>query len=143
MNQEEYLEKAHEVLLKLLLEFDRVCKKYDVQYYSFAKKSTDSSTGTETKLTDKQIKEYTKKLNELAVKAKTAKDFTKLLGSEKESGVTYNSGNFTEKEGWSTYLSDANLKKIKKMKLIIERFSEKNYFSMMWNLRIKKKSLNI
>ena len=88
----------------------------DVQYYSFAKKSTDSSTGTETKLTDKQIKEYTKKLNELAAKAKTAKDFTKLLGSEKESGVTYNSGNFTEKEGWSTYLSDANLKKIKKMK---------------------------
>ena len=55
-------------------------------------------------------------MNELAVKAKTAKDFTKLLGSEKESGVTYNSGNFTEKEGWSTYLSDANLKKIKKMK---------------------------
>ena len=49
MNQEEYLEKAHEVLLKLLLEFDRVCKKYDVQYYSLAKKSTDSSTGTETK----------------------------------------------------------------------------------------------
>ncbi len=91
-------------------------RQYDVQYYSFAKKSTDSSTGTETKLTDKQIKEYTKKLNELAVKAKTAKDFTKLLGSEKESGVTYNSGNFTEKEGWSTYLSDANLKKIKKMK---------------------------
>ena len=90
-------------------------RQYDVQYYSFAKKSTDSSTGTETKLTDKQIKEYTKKLNELAVKAKTAKDFTKLLGSEKESGVTYNSGNFTEKEGWSTYLSDANLKKIKKM----------------------------
>ena len=91
-------------------------RQYDVQYYSFAKKSTDSSTGTETKLTDKQIKEYTKKLNELASKAKTAKDFTKLLGSEKESGVTYNSGNFTEKEGWSTYLSDANLKKIKKMK---------------------------
>ena len=77
-------------------------RQYDVQYYSFAKKSTDSSTGTETKLTDKQIKEYTKKLNELAAKAKTAKDFTKLLGSEKESG--------------STYLSDANLKKIKKMK---------------------------
>ena len=91
-------------------------RQYDVQYYSFAKKSTDSSTGTETKLTDKQIKEYTKKLNKLAVKAKTAKDFTKLLGSEKERGVTYNSGNFTEKEGWSTYLSDANLKKIKKMK---------------------------
>ena len=91
-------------------------RQYDVQYYSFAKKSTDSSTGTETKLTDKQIKEYTKKLNELAVKAKTAKDFTKLLGREKESGVTYNRGNFTEKEGWSTYLSDANLKKIKKMK---------------------------
>ena len=91
-------------------------RQYDVQYYSFAKKSTDSSTGTETKLTDQQIKEYTKKLNELAAKAKTAKDFTKLLGSEKESGVTYNSGNFTEKEGWSTYLSDANLKKIKKMK---------------------------
>ena len=91
-------------------------RQYDVQYYSFAKKSTDSSTGTETKLTDKQIKEYTKKLNELAAKAKTAKDFTKLLGSKKESGVTYNSGNFTEKEGWSTYLSDANLKKIKKMK---------------------------
>lgn len=91
-------------------------RQYDVQYYSFAKKSTDSSTGTETKLTDKQIKEYTKKLNELAAKAKTAKDFTKLLGSEKESGVTYNSDNFTEKEGWSTYLSDANLKKIKKMK---------------------------
>lgn len=53
-------------------------------------------------------------MNELAAKAKTAKDFTKLLGSEKESGVTYNSGNFTEKEGWSTYLSDANLKKTKR-----------------------------
>ncbi len=64
-----------------------------------------------------QIKEYTKKLNELAAKAKTAKDFTKLLGSKKESGVTYNSGNFTEKRGLE-HLSVPmpNLKKIKKMK---------------------------
>lgn len=35
------------------------------------------------------------------------------------------------------------LKEDQKVKLIIERFSEKNYFSMMWNLRIKKKFLNI
>lgn len=33
MQQEEYLEKAHEILLKLLLEFDRVCRKYDLKYY--------------------------------------------------------------------------------------------------------------
>lgn len=33
MNEKEYLEKAHEIMLKLLIEFDRVCQKYSIKYY--------------------------------------------------------------------------------------------------------------
>lgn len=31
--EKEYLKKSHEILLKLLKEFDRVCRKYDLKYY--------------------------------------------------------------------------------------------------------------
>lgn len=91
-------------------------RQYDVQYYSFAKTSTDQTTGEEKTLTDSEIKDLNKQLKELAKKANTAKDFSKLLGDDKESGITFEKGDFTEKDGWSDYLSDANLKKVKKMK---------------------------
>ena len=44
-----------------------------------------------------------------------AKDFTKLIGSKDKTDVKYDKAEFTEKAGWS-YLSTANLKKVKAMK---------------------------
>lgn len=91
-------------------------REYDVQFYAFAKSSTDSSTGQQTVLTDAQIDAYKKQLKTIAKKAKTAKDFTTLLGDNTETGVKYDSAEFTEKDGWSDYVSTTTLAKIKKMK---------------------------
>lgn len=90
-------------------------RQYDVQYYSFAKSSTDSYTGQKTVLTDDQLKAATKNLKALAKKAKKADDFTTLL-DDKEQQIKFESGDFTEEEGWSSFLSDENLKKVKAMK---------------------------
>lgn len=91
-------------------------REYDIQYYSFAKSDTDPATGQEIILTDEQIKEYTSELKKLAKQAKKAEDFTKLLGEDTESEITYEAAEFTEEDGWEDYLSDDNLKKVKKMK---------------------------
>lgn len=90
-------------------------RQYDVQYYSFAKSKTDSNTGQQIVLTDDQIKAASKNLKAIAKKAKKADDFTKLI-DDKEEQITYESGEFTEEEGWSSFLSDENLKKVKALK---------------------------
>lgn len=91
-------------------------RQYDIQYYSFAKNSTDPTTGQSKTLTDDEIAKLDEELKELAKKAKKADDFTTLLGDNKEGDIKYTEGNFTEQDGWSAYLSDDNLKKIKGMK---------------------------
>lgn len=91
-------------------------RQYDIQYYSFSKTSTDPTTGESKTLKDDEIAKLEKELKQLAKKAKKADDFTTLLGEEKEGDIKYAEGNFTEKDGWSAYLSDDNLKKIKAMK---------------------------
>lgn len=91
-------------------------RQYDIQYYSFAKSSMDQMTGKTKELTEAEITELEKKLKKLAKSAKKAKDFTTLLGEDKEGSIKYAEGSFTESEGWSSYLSDENLKKIKAMK---------------------------
>lgn len=89
-------------------------RQYDVQFYYAAITETDDS-GNAKPIADDAKKSLETKITEIAKKAKTEKDFTKLTDS-KEKDITFEKeGNFTEKDGWS-YVSAANLKKVKKMK---------------------------
>lgn len=89
-------------------------REYDVQYYAVALTKTDSNGNTQ-RISAKKKKAYQTEIKNLAKKAKTAKDFTKLIGSKDKTDIQYNKAEFTEKDGWS-YLSAANLKKVKAMK---------------------------
>lgn len=89
-------------------------REYDIQYYAVALTKTDSNGNTQ-QLSDKKKKSYENEIKKLAKKAATAKDFTKLIGSKDKTDIQYNKAEFTEKDGWS-YLSTANLKKVKAMK---------------------------
>ncbi len=91
-------------------------REYDIEYYSFSKTYYDEQTGQSANRTDTEIADLEKQLKKLAKKAKKAEDFQKLLGEDSESEITFEEDAFTEKEGWSDYLSDANVKKIKSMK---------------------------
>lgn len=89
-------------------------RQYDVQFYYAAITEQDDS-GNATAIADDKKKSLETKITEIAKKAKTEKDFTKLT-DDKEKDVTFEKdGNFTEKDGWS-YVSADNLKKVKKMK---------------------------
>ena len=89
-------------------------REYDVQYYAVPLSKTDSNGNTK-QVSDAKKKSYETEIKKLAKKAATAKDFTKLIGSKDKTDITYNKAEFTEKDGWS-YLSAANLKKVKAMK---------------------------
>lgn len=89
-------------------------REYDIQYYAVALSKTDSSGNTK-KVSAKKKQEYKTEINKYAKKAAKAKDFTKLIGSKDKTDVKYDKAEFTEKAGWS-YLSTANLKKVKAMK---------------------------
>ncbi len=89
-------------------------REYDVQYYAVALTKTDSNGNTQ-RISAKKKKAYQTEIKNLAKKAATAKDFTKLIGSKDKTDIQYNKAEFTEKDGWS-YLSAANLKKVKAMK---------------------------
>ncbi|MDE6568049.1 MAG: peptidyl-prolyl cis-trans isomerase, partial [Lachnospiraceae bacterium] len=65
--------------------------------------------------TDEEISKLEKELKDLAKKAKKADDFTKLVADEANSKIEYETDSFTEKDGWSQYLSEDNLKKVKAM----------------------------
>lgn len=103
-------------------------RQYDIQYY-YAALTKASDDGEATKLTDEEKAKLASKMKEIASKAKTADDFTGLI-SEDESDITFEEdGSFTEKDGWS-YVSDKNLKKIKKMKNgeVTEAILDSNYY---------------
>lgn len=89
-------------------------RQYDIQYY-YGELNTTDENGNATAVSADKKKEMASKIQEVAKKAKTESDFTKLI-SDKEEDITFEEeGSFTQQEGWS-YVSDANLKKIKKMK---------------------------
>ena len=89
-------------------------RQYDVDYYYASLSKTDDE-GNSTPLSDDDKKKLEKEIKKLAADAATAKDFSKLIKDEEKTDIQYNSGNFTEKSGWS-FVSEANLKKIKSMK---------------------------
>lgn len=89
-------------------------RQYDVDYYYASLSKTDDE-GNSTPLSDDDKKKLEKEMKKLAANAATAKDFSKLIKDEEKTDIQYNSGNFTEKSGWS-FVSEANLKKIKSMK---------------------------
>lgn len=89
-------------------------REYDIQYYAVPLTTTDSEGNTK-KVSAKKKQEYKVQINKYAKKAATAKDFTKLIDSKDKTDVQYDKAEFTEKSGWS-YLSTANLKKVKAMK---------------------------
>ncbi|MDE6851081.1 MAG: peptidyl-prolyl cis-trans isomerase [Lachnospiraceae bacterium] len=93
-------------------------RQYDVQFYAFSKTSTDEETQSSVERTEEEITKLEKELKSLAKSAKKAEDFTKLIddSGEEASDIEYDSASFTEQDGWSQYLSDDNLKKIKAMK---------------------------
>lgn len=89
-------------------------RQYDIQYY-YGKINKTDENGSVTPLSDDEKKALENKIKDIAKKAKTEKDFTKLI-SDDEKDITFEKDdNFTQKDGWS-YVSDDNLKKIKKMK---------------------------
>ena len=103
-------------------------RQYDIQYY-YAPLTTSTEEGETKELTDDEKKELAKKMEDIASKAKTAEDFTTLLGEDESSITLEKDGNFTEKDGWS-YVSEDNLKKIKKMKngAVSEAILDENYY---------------
>lgn len=89
-------------------------RQYDVQYYYAATNETDDEGNSAPVGADKK-KLLEQKIKTIAKKAQTEKDFTKLSEEDDEDVTFEEEGSFTEKDGF-TYLSDDNLKKLKKMK---------------------------
>ena len=89
-------------------------RQYDIDYY-YVSLSTVDSEGNSKELSKSDKEELAKDIKALAKKAANAKDFSKLVENEEKSDIKYNTGNFTEKSGW-TFVSDKNLKKIKALK---------------------------
>lgn len=103
-------------------------RQYDIQFYYAALTKTNDD-GESTALTDAEKQELAGKMKSIASQAKGAGDFTKLI-SDDESDITFEEdGSFTEKDGWS-YVSEDNLKKIKKMKNgeVSEAILDENYY---------------
>ncbi|MCI9128341.1 MAG: hypothetical protein HFG28_14475 [Eubacterium sp.] len=89
-------------------------RQYDLQFYYASVSETDDE-GKSKPVADDKKKSLKAKIEEIAKKAKNGDDFTK-LSDDKDKDLTFEKdGNFVEKDGWE-YLSDANLKKVKKMK---------------------------
>lgn len=103
-------------------------RQYDIQYY-YAPLKISTEEGEAKELTSDEKKELEGKMKEIASQAKTAEDFTTLIGEDESSITLEKEGKFTEKDGW-TYVSDKNLKKIKKMKngTVSDVILDENYY---------------
>lgn len=89
-------------------------RQYDVQFYYASINETDDE-GNSTALPADKKKQLGAVIKSIAKKAKKGEDFTK-LSSDDDKDITFeDDASFVEKDGWE-YLSDANLKKVKKMK---------------------------
>ncbi len=89
-------------------------REYDIDYYMVSLTEKDDNGDSKDVSADKK-KELKKQMEDLQKKAKDAEDFTKLLEDSDTSGITHSSAQIVEKDGW-TYLSDDQLKDVKKMK---------------------------
>ena len=103
-------------------------RQYYIQYY-YAPLKISTEEGEAKELTSDEKKELEGKMKEIASQAKTAEDFTTLIGEDESSITLEKEGKFTEKDGW-TYVSDKNLKKIKKMKngTVSDVILDENYY---------------
>lgn len=89
-------------------------RQYNVQFYYASVNETDDEGNNKSIAADKK-KSLETKIKEIARKAEKGDDFTN-LSDDKDKDITFKEdGNFVEKDGWE-YLSDANLKKVKKLK---------------------------
>lgn len=89
-------------------------REYDIDYYMVPLTEKNDDGDSKDVSADKK-KDLKKQMEDLKKKAKDAKDFTKLLEDSDKSGITHSSAQIVEKDGW-TYLSDSQLKNVKKMK---------------------------
>lgn len=89
-------------------------REYKVQYYAVSTTTTDEDNKTKN-LSKKEKADLLKKLQKVAEKAESAKDFTSLI-DDKEEDIRYAEDSFTEKDGWSMISDKAILKQIKSMK---------------------------
>lgn len=108
-------------------------RQYDVEYYYASTTKTDDD-GNSVSLTNAEKKKLQKKIKTIAKKAQAGEDFAKLI-SDKEEDITFEEDtNFTESNGFP-YVSDTNLKKVKKMKngTVSEAFidDEKGYYVVL------------
>ncbi len=89
-------------------------REYDIDYYMVPLTEKNDDGDSKDVSADKK-KELKKQMEDLQKKAKDAEDFTKLLEDSDKSGITHSSAQIVEKDGWQ-YLSDSQLKSVKKMK---------------------------
>lgn len=89
-------------------------REYDIDYYMVPLTEKGDNGDSKDVSADKK-KELKKQMEDLQKKAKDAEDFAKLLEDSDTSGITHSSAQIVEKDGW-TYLSDDQIKDVKKMK---------------------------
>lgn len=90
-------------------------RQYDIQYYAAKTTETDDE-GKSKKLSADKLKKLKEIIKKIGEKAKTEKDFTKLLDDADKDDVEFKEdANFTESSGWS-FVSEADLKKVKALK---------------------------
>lgn len=89
-------------------------RQYDIQFY-YASINEQDDEGNSTPVGADKKKALAATIKSIAKKAKAGDDFTKLSDKDNEDITFEKDGSFVEKDGFS-YLSDANLKKVKKLK---------------------------
>ncbi|MBQ3601516.1 MAG: peptidyl-prolyl cis-trans isomerase [Lachnospiraceae bacterium] len=109
-----------DVITSLALDYDEITKditkkdykQYDFQYYFVSTQTTDEE-GNAVDISETEKETLLKRMNELADKAKDAKDFATLLEEGEETIVFNENGQMIEKDGFDEKLDS----KIKKMKV--------------------------
>lgn len=94
-----------DVITSLKVDYDKATKditkkdykQYDFQYYFVSTKSTDND-GNEVDMSDEEKAALKKKMEEVAKKAKTEKDFKKLIGEDEKSIEFNNEGQLLAKD---------------------------------------------
>lgn len=90
-------------------------REYKIQYYAVSTNDTTDQDGKTKKLSAADKKKLLEKLEKVAKKAETAKDFTSLIDKDEED-VRYSDSSFTEQDGWSMLSDKKLLKQVKSMK---------------------------
>ena len=86
---------------------------YNLQYYYASTQTTDKNNKTVAK-SDEEKKTLKTQMEAHLEQAKTAKDFTKLLGEDEKSGIQYQTKELVESD--TTFLTEELRKQLKKMK---------------------------